>query len=193
MPLTLIDATRRLLDEVLPKRLFSFLADWPAAPIARPIAAARLPVLRWLPETPRQTVPPTTPLVNLLVSRADQLAWRQTYTEPDVSSEFLQRYGWSELIGLRGPVASERLAAGFLLLGPHTEYPRHRHAAAEIYLPLAGTALWQRGDAAWRRRAPGRPIHHPPWMPHAMRTEVQPLLALYLWRGGDLAQRSRFD
>jgi hypothetical protein len=110
-----------------------------------------------------------------------------------VSADFLQRYGWSELIGLRGPVASERLAAGFLLLGPLTEYARHRHAAEEIYLPLAGTALWQRGDAAWRRRAPGRPIHHPSWMPHAMRTEAQPLLALYLWRRGDLAQRSRFD
>jgi hypothetical protein len=27
-------------------------------------------------------------------------------------------------------------------------------------------------------------------MPHAMRTEGAPLLALYLWRGGDLAAKS---
>lgn len=131
--------------------------------------------------------------MTLLIARADTLSWRQTYTDAHIYSDFLQRYGWTELIGLRGPVASDRLAAGFLLLGPHTEYPRHRHEAEEIYLPVAGTALWQRGDRPWRRRAPGRPIHHPPWMPHAMRTKAQPLLALYLWRNGDLAQRSRFD
>ena len=192
MPLVLIDAARRLLEDALPKRLASFAADWPTAEISRPVTPTHLPVLQWLAETPPETVPATAPLVRLLLARADRLAWRQTYTPADVSPDFLQRYGWSELIGLRGPVASDRLAMGFLLLGPRTEYPRHRHAAEEIYLPLAGTAQWQRGDAPWRRRAPGRPIHHPPSMPHAMRTGAHPLLALYVWRNGDLAQRSHF-
>ena len=35
---------------------------------------------------------------------------------------------------------STTIAAGFLLLGPHTHYPRHSHAAEELYIPLAGTA-----------------------------------------------------
>jgi mannose-6-phosphate isomerase-like protein (cupin superfamily) len=96
------------------------------------------------------------------------------------------------VIGLRGPVASERLAVGFLLLGPETEYPAHHHAAEEIYVQLSGLALWRRSEEDWRLRTPGTPIHYASGQSHAMRTRQTPLLALYLWRGGDLAEKSRF-
>jgi hypothetical protein len=80
-----------------------------------------------------------------------------------------------------------------LLLGPATHYPRHRHEAEEIYMPLAGTAAWQQGDGDWRDQLPGTVIHHQPFEPHAMRTHAEPLLALYLWRGAGLAQKARLD
>ena len=88
-------------------------------------------------------------------------------------------------------LVSERLVCGFLLLGPQTLYPRHRHEAEEIYVPLSGTAAWQQGDGAWREKLPGAAIHHTSLEPHAMRTAQQPLLALYLWRGGGLTRSSR--
>jgi hypothetical protein len=91
---------------------------------------------------------------------------------------------------LNGPRYSDRLASGFLLLGPDTLYPRHRHAAEEIYLPLVGAAEWQQGDTVWRRHPAGTVIHHRSEEPHAMRTGAEPLLALYLWRG-NLEQKSR--
>ncbi len=87
----------------------------------------------------------------------------------------------------------ERIACGFLILGPSTHYPRHRHEAEEIYLPLSGTAAWQQGDAGWQDRAPGALIHHASEEPHAMRTRGSPLLALYLWRSDNLAQKARLD
>ena len=77
------------------------------------------------------------------------------------------------------------------MLGPGADYPLHAHEAEELYLPVAGTALWRRGEDAFVARLPGTPIHHPSFMPHAMRTEAEPMLALYLWRGGDLAAASR--
>ncbi len=86
---------------------------------------------------------------------------------------------------------SKTLACGFLLLGPRTFYPRHRHEAEEIYLPLSGTAEWQQGDAIWREHPPGTIIHHSSEEPHAMRTHAQPLLALYLWRSANLKQKAR--
>ena len=78
------------------------------------------------------------------------------------------------------------------MLGPATHYPRHRHEAEEIYLPLSGTAAWQQGDARWRDRPPGTLIHHAGNEPHAMRTGAGPLLALYLWRSANLAQKARW-
>jgi hypothetical protein len=79
------------------------------------------------------------------------------------------------------------------MLGPFTHYPRHRHDAEEIYLPLSGAAEWQQGDAVWRERLPGTLIRHAGGEPHAMRTGAGPLLALYLWRGANLAQKAQLD
>lgn len=170
----------------------AFLADWPSVLEARRrLPPAGLPVLRWLPELPTLASAATKPLVDLLVQRAASLAWKQSYDAADFGPLFLKRYGWSEQFGARSPIVSPRLACGFLLLGPETHYARHRHEAEELYLPLAGAARWQKGESdKWQLRAVGTPIHHPAWTPHAMRTDNEPLLTLYLWRGGDLVQKS---
>ena len=132
-------------------------------------------------------------LVNRLASLANDLAWGQTYSAQDFGDRFLEKYGWSEFIGLRGPIACERMACGVLFLGPQIEYPRHSHEAEEVYVPLTGQALWQCGDQDWTDRTAGRPIYHASRVWHAMQTESVPLLALYLWRGGNLMQKSRIE
>lgn len=152
-----------------------------------------LPVLRWLNETGANACEATQALTDLIVRSAPLLAWNQTYGEAEVGATFLERYGWSELIGLRGPFRSDAIACGFLLLGPEVEYPPHRHKAEEVYLVLSGAADWRKGGAGFARHPPGTLVHHTPWRPHAMRTSSQPLLALYLWRGGDLVQKSVID
>lgn len=185
-------AARALLAEFDQPELASFLDGWPAPDAARrTVESAPLPVLRWLGRTPALAVAETRPLVDGVAAAAGALAWGQTYAAGDLGERFLERYGWSELIGLRGPIASSRLACGVLLLGPEITYPPHSHVAEEVYIPLAGTADWLRGGEGWRRRRPGELIHHPSGIAHAMRTGEQPLLALYLWRGGDLAQKSK--
>ncbi len=158
----------------------------------RATTPCRLPVLDWLPTLATATTARTESLVTTLMAAAPNLAWGQTYSDSDVPAAFLARYGWTELVGQRGPFPHDRLALGFLLLGPGTEYPAHRHEAEELYIPLAGSALWQSGPAPFEARSPGTAIHHPSWTPHAMRTRGEPLLALYLWRGGDLTQKSLF-
>jgi hypothetical protein len=178
----LLAPARRLLDALSADVLTPFLADWPADAKPRECGPSTLPVLRYLTPSTLRAVTPTAELVDAVLRDAPSLAWRQTYTAADLPATFLDRYGWMELIGQRGPVASDRIACGFLLLGPDTHYPAHRHDAEEIYIPLAG-----------RRVPPGELVHHPPRMPHAMRTDADALLALYLWRGGDLAQKSVFS
>jgi hypothetical protein len=184
---------KQLLVSLREPRLAPFLSDWPLAMAGRAVTPSTLPVLRWLPGPAADPGVFGADLVAAVCHAAPSLAWRQTYTVNDLDAAFLDNYGWSEILGGAGPLASERIACGFLLLGPSTHYPRHRHEAEEIYLPLCGTAAWQQGDAAWRERKPGAVIHHAGDEPHAMRTAADPLLALYLWRSNDLAQKARLD
>ncbi len=197
--------TQRLLESIAAPALAPFLADWPISPEsdARPArgSPARgavlpaglpdLPVLRWLPRIAASHSFGSTYLATVCKA-APALAWRQTYTASDLGAAFMQNYGWAEIFGPRSGMTG-KLACGFLLLGPNTLYPHHRHPAEEIYLPLSGMADWQQGDAVWRPHAPGVLIHHRSAEPHAMRTGDDPLLALYLWRGAGLAQLARLD
>ena len=161
----------------------SFLAGWPTDAIAAPPTPNRLPVLRNLPHAMAVTAPETESLAALLIAAVGALDWCQNHTEAELGRKFTENYGWTEI------VRAERLACGFLVLGPRTEYPTHRQAPEEICIPLAGTAFWQRGNRPFAPRPPGMIIHHPSWLPHAMRTSDEPLLALYVWRGDLLEDR----
>ena len=190
-----LSGPKRMLDEAwaclaphLPPGAPTLPEFTPTADAPEPIS---LPVLDWLPALPALAAPDTGRLVELLVEAASSLAWRRTYAAGEVSPAFLARYGWAELLGPYGPLASDRLRLGFLLLGPDTLYPPHAHAAEEFYLVLAGTAAWQHGQKPWQNRPPGTAIHHPPCLPHATRTAAEPLLALYLWWGAELSVHAR--
>ncbi len=169
----LLISVRRRLGGVLAPDRADWLHDWPPEP-TRAVRPSRLPVLRHLTASPE-----------LLC-----LEWRQTYGVAEMGQAFLDNYGWAELIGRRGPIASMNMLCGFLLLGPKTLYRRHRHAAEELYVPLSGTAEWFREDGGWHAVPPGGVLHHPPWLPHATRTGAEPLLALYVWRGAGLDAKS---
>ncbi|AYG66553.1 MULTISPECIES: dimethylsulfonioproprionate lyase family protein [unclassified Rhizobium] len=161
---------------------------WPAE--ERLLAAHDLPVVAYLRELERPVNGAEGALFNELSNAVDMLHWAQTYSITDFGADFLQRYGWVELFGTRGHFASDEMAGGFLLLGPGVHYPDHHHEAEEIYIPLTDGSLWSKDAQPFLPRWSGEIIHHPSNIRHAMRTEDQPLVALYLWRGGPLAQKS---
>jgi len=193
-PMTdLLDQARALLTDLHASELTPFLKEWPASSERRTSPPSSVPVLSWLPNIQRSAAAFSAPLVDALVGAAPSLGWRRSYSPAAVGAQFYENYGWAEFAGLTGPTPSKRLACGVLLLGPHVTYPPHRHEADEIYVPLAGTAAWKHGNDGWRERLPGSVIHHAPYVPHAMQTGQEPLLALYLWRSENLAQESRLD
>ena len=189
----LVIEIRNFLEDLKDIHLKPFLADWPLTKcVTHSVLPHSLPVLSCLPELVKAAGKKTEVLVKMLSFLANHMAWGQTYSAQDLGFGFLEKYGWTELIGLRGPITSNRVACGFLLLGPEIEYPQHCHESEEVYVPLTGQTLWQQSNQDWVYRASGLPIYHASWAPHAMRTETTPLLALYLWRGGNLLQKSRF-
>jgi len=193
----IISARPRLLAETL-----SFLAgkhehtitDWLTClngPMeARPLAPRPLPCLQHLDRFAAVAAGEEGVLAQLLAEHRDALHWGQTYGEADFGRRFIDNYGWTELFGTRGHFVNEEIACGFLILGPHLHYPDHHHVAEEIYIPLTGGTAWRKGGGPYVEHAAGMVIHHPSNVNHAMKTGAEPLLALYLWRGGPLAARS---
>lgn len=131
-------------------------------------------------------------LANQLVAHQDQLQWLQSYTADDFGAYFTQHYCFTEIIGTRGHFVSNEFAAGLVLYGPNIDYPDHWHVADEIYLPLSDTGLWSSDRDDYQKRRAGDIIYHSSNMPHAIRTGDEPLLAAYVWHGGDLAQKSDY-
>ncbi len=186
------DDARTLLDKTLPWELREFIDLVPEGPASRDVTPGRLPVLSWLDDLSAAASFRSRPIVEGVAALADRMAWNQSYDEEEVSGDFLKQYGWSELVGPTGPIPSEGFAMGILMFGPSLNYPSHRHEAEEVYLPLAGTSLWQRADGDFAPLRPGAVIHHPPQTPHAMRTLSGPMMALYLWRGSELGGKAAF-
>ena len=171
-----------------------FLAAWPSQPFkTRCVSQKNLPVLSYLPRLVNKANEKTKRIVKTLETSAKHLTWGQTYSVEDFGTDFLEKYGWTELIGLRGQIKSKDIACGFLLLGPGIEYPKHSHEAVEVYVPLTSRALWVQGDDDWISRPTSVPIYHRSLLSHGMRTGNSPMLALYLWRGGNLTQKSHID
>ncbi|HYM27830.1 MAG TPA: dimethylsulfonioproprionate lyase family protein [Steroidobacteraceae bacterium] len=189
----LIECARQFLSADAPALARAFLDLWPPRHPRRAVAPRPIAAARWLALAARQSQAPAGSLLERLAGESGSLAWRQSYGTGDLEQTFFDNYGWVELIGPQGLAPSDRLACGVLVLGPHTLYPPHRHEAYEVYVPLAGTAEWQRGTEGWLIQAPGSAIEHASEVPHAMRTAAEPLVALYLWRGRDLAAGSRLD
>jgi hypothetical protein len=176
------------LDEIY---LSFFLDAWPVKPFkTRIVTPKSLDVVSCLPKLAVDTNANTRTIVKKFKIMANHCRWGQTYAKEDFGPTFLKKYGWTEFIGMRGLIKSQELACGFLMLGTGIEYPVHSHEAQEIYVPLSSQSLWKKGDDSWKYRKEGIPIYHESWVGHGMKTESAPLLALYLWRGGNLTQKS---
>jgi mannose-6-phosphate isomerase-like protein (cupin superfamily) len=120
-------------------------------------------------------------LIDDLRTAAPTLHWRQTYTHEAVGASFLEKYGWTAVVGSQGPIVSHEIWAGFLLLGPGLEYPVHHHEPEELYRVVSGNGLWKVGDGPWSPRGAGARIHNPPHQPHGMRADADaPLVIAFL-------------
>ncbi|MEZ5791072.1 MAG: dimethylsulfonioproprionate lyase family protein [Nitratireductor sp.] len=131
-------------------------------------------------------------LTMAFVEAGPNLNWRRSYTPEDFGQYFFDNYAHVELIGTKGHFASEKIAAGLVLYGPHIDYPNHWHVAEEIYIPMTGNGEWSSDNQPHQNRAAGEFIFHTTNMPHAIRCGETPMLALWAWRGGDLAQKGNY-
>ena len=190
-----------IFDELL-KRLRGYLASVDSAMVAgeaarivwdmpaRSLEPCALGCLGHLDRIAELAPTDAKPLARFVADHRGEWRWGQTYTAADFGQGFIDNYGWLEVFGTRGHFVNDEVAAGLLILGPDIVYPDHHHIAEEIYIPLTGGTQWRMGEGDFHSREAGEIIHHASNVNHAMRTGKEPLMALYIWRGGPLAQKS---
>lgn len=88
-----------------------------------------------------------------------------------------------ELVGPEGFAPSDTLRIGLYGMLSGHKYGIRTHPAEEVFIMLAGQALWKRGDADYEALGPGGRSYHPSMMPHANKTADQAFMSIYVWRG----------
>lgn len=126
-------------------------------------------------------------LVDAFKAAAPELRWNATYTAADVGEEFLEKYGWVDVIGPYGPFVWSgcRLMIGYWAEG--LQYPRHWHEAEEVYAPLFGSAEFSGESYGKRIASVGDTVLHAPNEEHSAIMQDGGLLALAIWKGENVA------
>jgi len=88
-----------------------------------------------------------------------------------------------ELIGPQGVAKSDQIRMGLYGMLPNAEYGIRTHPAEEIYIMLAGQALWKRGSDDYVLSGAGDRSYHPSMMEHANRTAETAFMSIYVWHG----------
>jgi hypothetical protein len=151
---------------------------------AQPTSPRRLTACRHLPALLGELMTEESALAAAIADVEDSLCWRQN---PNYSDEvmgqagYMDNYAYAELIGPSGLFRGDDFLLGLMILGPGLHYCDHFHAAPELYWLLAGFSEWRSGIGDFAPRAAGETIWHPPFVPHATRTNDTPMLAAWVW------------
>ena len=121
-------------------------------------------------------------LRDAFISASPYAHWRQTYKGTTVGKKFLAEFGCYGLIGPESPFQSEKIRAWVVYMPKKFYYPWHHHPAEEMYLCLAGEAVFRRENYTDIRLGSGGIIEHSANQSHSMETLEHPIMAYVIWR-----------
>jgi hypothetical protein len=126
---------------------------------------------------------PVPELAAALNNLSPHLQWKRRNNSSLDGTNFHDGHANALVAGQGGFEERGDVRIGISLLAPHVRYPDHRHPPEEVYVSLAGGAWWN-ANMDWTTPGPGGLIYNELNVLHAMRTEAQPLLAIWcLWVG----------
>ena len=135
----------------------------------------------------------TRSLTRSIADAAHVLRWQQSYSVSEVGAYHLANYGWFNVLSPVGPFISDafRISVGYWEKG--LTYPQHAHTPEEIYLVLAGGAVFESEGRDAVCAGPGDLIHHTPSQWHGFSAEDSPILAMAFWKGSGLLAKSTLE
>ncbi len=125
-----------------------------------------------------------TELRDAFVTAGPLALWRETYKGTDIGQDFMDRFACYCLIGVGGAFTSQQMCAWVVYMPPELHYPWHHHPGEEMYLTLAGEAVFMVEGAEGVVLGPGDTSQHESNQPHAMTTHAHPVMAYVVWRNG---------
>ncbi|MEM7214532.1 MAG: dimethylsulfonioproprionate lyase family protein [Pseudomonadota bacterium] len=169
----------------------ALFADHPEADLE----PSTLPAVANIKDLSSSTADATRELFDAVVAAAPHVHWQQSYTTDDhgIDDFYLANYGWFNLIAPSGPFISNDIRVSVGYWGRGLTYPNHWHEPEEIYLTIAGSALYVSHGRMPVRGGPGTTICHYSNQPHSADFDQSPLLAAAFWRGNGLEAKSRFQ
>ena len=121
-------------------------------------------------------------LRDAFISASPHAHWRQTYKGTIIGEKFLNEFGCYGLIGPESPFRSDKIRAWVVYMPKNFYYPWHQHPAEEMYLCLAGEAVFRRKNYPDVRLGSEGLIEHSANQPHSMETLEYPIMAYVVWR-----------
>ena len=123
-------------------------------------------------------------LLDEFLRLAPMLPWRRTAGYLDVlSRDYLDNYGYVQLVGPGAIVEESSVRVGIGLWGPNLHYPPHRHSAEELYHVLYGAPSFTGASGEAVATGPGDAVHNAPWDVHSQDFGSTPTVLLYCWTG----------
>lgn len=158
-------------------------AQRPIAPVASETASRDLAAMVAQPEGA---------LMEAFARAMPAFAWREP-PQKDVGNHLVGRSAGNVIIGPEGTFPAQDLRFGAFVISAHTVYLLHAHAAEELYIVIGGAGHWWIADEPYAPRGPGDVVHIPSWTPHAIRTDDEPVLTLWVWMGDVSFDAYRFE
>lgn len=125
---------------------------------------------------------PRDDLAAALAACAGDLHWRQAGFGK-IPPKDAHKLAVCEVVGPEGMFRLPQIRFGLLVQREGFHYPKHSHAAEELYFVLDGTGCWGKDNDEPTMRPPGTFIHHLSRQPHTMITRTEPMLTLWGWTG----------
>ena len=179
----LLGMTRDFLDLRSCEALDPFIdgVDWQM--IERNFAPAACPLSANLEQCVEHAGNGEAGLVRALVEHSSKLEW---FSTNEGKASFV------ELAGPQGQFMSDEIRLGFFVQQPGAQYREHRQEAEELIVTLTSGGLWSKDGGEFFQRKSGEIMTHEGNEFHSVKSGEAPLLALWLWRGGDLQQTPEF-
>ncbi|MDG2259239.1 MAG: dimethylsulfonioproprionate lyase family protein [Paracoccaceae bacterium] len=166
-------------------------APWPARLENSGLGHRRMPAEPLITGFAETGTPETDAIVNAIKVASSDAYWTQTYTVEEVGQDFLNRYGYFELLGPTGHFYNDELRGYVGYWGEGLDYGWHNHEAEELYYCLAGEGLFKAEGEADHSLTASQTKYHSSFQKHAMSTSDKPFLCLAFWRGKGMRELPR--
>ena len=121
-------------------------------------------------------------LHNSISSLSPYVNWEQGYKENEVGKDFLNKYGFFEIIGPSGHFNTSEMALYVNYLCKNAYYPWHNHDAEELYFIVSGKAKFESKNQNTEILSTTNTRLHKSFESHAITTSEKPVLSFVIWK-----------